>query len=274
MTAAAPRKRNAGGGKAKGRAKRKTRKKGEFEDMNQGDIAKVRASRYAQMVKRQSAGKKMTAAEIAFMKEFEGEISAAAAAAKKSREDAEGAGANFGADAEDDFEEWTVRDGVVKGHVLTLGQLTKRHTMERGAAESLLVKVQRGLLVRYGFEGPKRKGALTGAERQALQWVISIEQLRKASQEWELTNEAIRRQQVDGARVDLEMLGTMVATVKQLADRRDTLVLKVRELGAKERRAGTGRGQRAMGFEIVINSEVKTRGKVHDGKAKGRSKRE
>jgi hypothetical protein len=249
--------------------------------MNEGDIAKVRASRYAQMAKRQAAGKKLTAAEIAFMQEYEGEIRAAAATAKKMREAGEASGPNFGAEAEDDFEEWIVRDGVVKGHVLTMGQLTRRHSMERAAAEALMVKIQRALLVRYGFDGPKRTGELTGGERQGLQWVISIEQLRKASQEWELTNEANRAARGDGAKVDLEMLGTMVATVKQLADRRDALVLKVRELAAKERRAGTGRGQNAMGFAIVMKDEVqqvkqtkqvKSTGKVSHGKAKRRAK--
>src|SRR5690606_25930254 len=96
---------------------------------------------------------------------------------------------NGGATLEEDLEEWTLRDGVVRGRARRLSGLATAHQVDRKELEKALWKIQRGLLSRYGFEGTKRSGPLSGNEALALQWVKSIAQLARASQEWELQME-------------------------------------------------------------------------------------
>jgi HD superfamily phosphohydrolase len=219
----------------------------------EGGISKAKMAAYKAVLGKIEKGRSPTAADQKLIDEVE-----RAARAEKARREGptEEDEQNYGREPEEDLEEWTVRDGVVDKQVRTLPSLARRHQMERGEIEKLLWKVQRDLLRRYGFEGAKKTGALTGDERQALQWVISIEQLRRASQEWELQMQEVRHRRGQNQSITLEEFATLVQTVKQLAERRDSLVLKVRELGAKEKRAGTARGQKALSFVIGLEGEV------------------
>lgn len=212
-----------------------------------GQAQAVKRAIHAALVQKVKERKRLTAADYAVLREWEADERA-----REFQQNPAKPNPIPATDPEGDLEEWVTRDGVVKGQVLSLSQLAQRHQLKQPDAEKLLVKVERKLLVRYGFEGSKKRGPLSGAERQALQWVVSIEQLRRASQEWELETETIRRSRAFGDKADLERLAGIVETVKKLADRRDSLVLKVRELGAKERRIGTGRGQKGVLFAINI----------------------
>jgi hypothetical protein len=65
----------------------------------------------------------------------------------------------------------------------------------------------------------------------------------------------VRQRRADGGGVDLETFQAMVETMKKLTDRRDALVLKVRELGMKERRAGDAKtGGGGMVYQIVVKN--------------------
>ena len=74
-----------------------------------------------------------------------------------------------------------------------------------------LWRIQRGLLARYGFEGTKRSGPLSGNEALALQWVKSIAQLARASQEWELQMEDAEKARAGGRTFGLDRFAALVA---------------------------------------------------------------
>lgn len=202
-------------------------------------------------------GKRLTAADYRFLHEMESEERATATAASVATSELEDE-INGGATLEEDLEEWTLRDGVVRGRARRLSLLATAHGVERKEIDKALWKIQRGLLARFGFEGTKRSGPLSGNEALALQWVKSIAQLAKASQEWELQMEDLERGRAGGHGSSMERFAALVTTLKQLAEKRDGLSLKVRELSAREKRVGTGRGQKAHSFQIVIANGEET----------------
>lgn len=215
----------------------------------------IRRAAYASIIKKLKEGKKLTAADMEFIREWEreerqqegGEAGEAGGEAKELTL----AHIPGGATLEEDLAEWTLRDGIVRGLPRRLSILARAHQVEIRDLEKKLWKVQRNLLKQYGFEGTKKAGALTGNEALALQWVKSIGQVSRASAQWELHLEQMESRRMD-AEGDLERFAVMVGTLKQLVERRDGLAIKVRELSAKEKRLGTGRGQKAHSFEIVI----------------------
>lgn len=214
-------------------------------DLN-GRAAKRAA--FAAVLRKIKEGKKLTAADYRFLEEWEAEERAEAAVVSVDLPEK----SNGGATLEEDLEEWTLRDGVVRGRARRLSGLAVVHQVDRKDLDKGLWRIQRGLLARYGFEGTKRSGPLSGNEALALQWVKSIAQLARASQEWELQMEDAEKARAGGRTFGLDRFAALVATLKQLAEKRDGLSLKVRELSAKEKKAGTGRGQKGHSFQIVI----------------------
>jgi hypothetical protein len=220
-------------------------------------------------------GEKLTAADYDFLRQWNederrreaderraAEAKAAAKKAAKSRgrkgggDDAETVRANGGATLEEDLEEWTLRDGVVRGRVMSISGLRRSHQVTEREMDLAIHRVQRGLLRRYAFESTKKSGELTGAEALALSWVKSIGQIGRASQQWELQLEAVKKfREDDDAPLPMEMFSELMQTLRILVEKRDSLSLKVRELGVKEKRAGTGRGQKANSFTIVMSDE-------------------
>jgi hypothetical protein len=192
-------------------------------------------------------GKNPTAADMEFLRSWR-EGKREKVEVEKDEEDFNG-----GASLEEDLEEWTLRDGVVRGQYRRLSALARAHQVE--SVDKVLWKVQRGLLKAYGWEGTKKSGPLAGNEALALMWVKSIGQLARASRQWELQMDEAER---DG--MGMEFFQGLVGTLKQLADKRDNLAFKVRELSAKEKKAGTGRGQRAHSIEIVMFDGKKKEG--------------
>lgn len=264
MAGKSPRAAKPGRRKGSGVGDGRGRKKGERENTRRrsGDVAvsasDVKMAMYKSIVKKMAAGKKLTAADMALVKEVEAEEKARAAAQaeeKARREPRDEVLHNGGATAEEDITEFILREGVVRGQVRRFSQVAMMHQLKLADAEKLLWKIQRELLETYGFEGAKKSGKLDGTERQALQWVKSIGQLSAVSQEWELQMESVRRNRVMGSASDRETFESLVETMKKLADRRDTLVLKIRELSAKEKRAGTARGAKATSFAIVVKND-------------------
>jgi hypothetical protein len=187
-----------------------------------------------------AGGKNPTAADMEFLRSWRERKNSPPVEVEKQEEDFNG-----GATLEEDLEEWTLRDGVVRGQYRRLSALARAHQVE--SVEKVLWRVQRGLLKAYGWEGSKKSGALAGNEALALMWVKSIGQLARASRQWELKMDEAERSEMG-----FEFFQGLVMTLKQLADKRDNLAFKVRELSAKEKKAGTGRGQRAHSIEIVM----------------------
>jgi hypothetical protein len=241
LSRAEPRKSKAIGG-AKGRRRKNDE---DTVDMAKLGAADAKKAMYAAVLRKMKEGKKLTAADQQVIRDWETEERAREAEEKRSAVVVE---LNGGATLEEDLEEWTLRDGVVRGEVRRLSTLAKAHQVE-GSLDKVLWRVQRRLLAGYGFEGSKRSGPLTGNEALALQWVKSISQISRTSAQWQLRMADI---ECRGGNMALDEFAMMVATMKSLTEKRDGLALKVRELAAKEKRAGTGRGQKAHSFEIVI----------------------
>lgn len=227
------------------------RRRVEAVQISPADVGEARRKRYLSILARDAAGKKVTAVERSFLDDFEHEI--AEGSKVKAADAAEEM--NGGATIEEDLEEWTLRDGVVRGRARLLSALASAHQVDRKGQEKVLWKIQRVLLARFGFEGTRKSGPLSGNEALALQWVKSIAQLARASQEWELQMEEAERARAGGNGFAMDRFESLVGTLKQLADKRDSLALKVRELSAKERKAGTGRGQKSHNIQIVMRSD-------------------
>lgn len=199
-------------------------------------------------------GESLSAADYRFLKETEKEERAAVVAPPIAEDPGD---PTMGATLEEDLEEWTLRDGAVRGQERRLSALAAMHQVPRDELEKKLWKIQRGLLARYGFEGTKKSGQLSGNEALALQWVKSIAQLGQASREWELRMEEGRRARHAGKAMPSDEFADLIATLRQIVEKRDGLSLKVRELSAKEKKAGTGRGQKGHSFQIVIGDGEK-----------------
>lgn len=248
--------RRAGGrGEATAGAKRKKR-----ETALALDPKKLQEAALASILRRMRDGKKPTAAELAVLKEAAAREAEReqreAMQAEKDRGEA-GAEPNRGYSLEEDLEEWALQDGAVRGSVRRLSAIAAEHRITGEELEKELWKVQRKLLMQYGFESTKKSGPLTGAESQATEWLKSIGQIAQISREWHLQMQGIRRaRETKGQTADLESLNMLNAMMAQMTEKRNSLMLRVRELGAKEKRAGTGRGQKAMSFEIVMGGEM------------------
>jgi hypothetical protein len=213
-----------------------------------GVASQAKKAAFAGILRRLKEGKKLTAAELDLLDEMESRERSGAATTAALPE----AGV---ATLDDDLEEWTLRDGVVRGQARRLSSLAVVHQVNRKEVDRKLWKIQRALLSQYGFESGTRSGPLTGNEALALQWVKSIAQLARASQEWELQMLDLERARANGGGLQIDRFAALVGTLKQLADKRDSLALKVRELSMKEKKAGTGRGQKANNFQIVIRDD-------------------
>jgi hypothetical protein len=211
------------------------------------DVLKRQA--YEAIKAKLAAGGKLTHADYSFIAEMEAQEARRKASAKGGADDS----AQL-ASLDEDLEEWTLRDGVVRGKPRRLYELAAAHKVERRELDRKLWRVQRALLSQYGFEGGARSGPLSGNEALALQWVKSIAQLARASQEWELQMLDLERARASGGGLQIDRFAALVAALKQLADKRDSLALKVRELSVKEKKAG-GRNQKAQNFQIVINDD-------------------
>ncbi|MBI1291186.1 hypothetical protein GC173_08060 [bacterium] len=211
----------------------------------------ARRAAFAAVLRKLKDGKKLTAADYRFLEEMEAEERAAA----KVGAEKDGPGdANLGASLEEDLEEWILRDGVVRGRSRKLSAVAAMHQVPRAQLDKLLWKLQRGLLARYGFEGLKKTGALSGNEVLAMQWVKSIAQIARASQEWELQMEDAEKGRDEGKGVGLERFQLLVDTLKKLAEKRDLLAFKVRELAIKERKEVVSRkGTAGRMVNIVVN---------------------
>jgi hypothetical protein len=212
----------------------------------------------AALLRKLKDGKKPTAADYKFLKEMKSaDLDSASNALGQSTDEQkeEWAEPNFGASLEEDLEEWVLRDGVVRGAHKRLSTIFKSQQIEAKVGQRILWKVQRRLLAEYGFEGAKKTGPLEGNEALALQWVKSISQIARASQEWELQMESVARARLGGGKgVSMETFEALVGTLKSLVEKRDGLALKVRELSVKERRASAGKGKRAQSIEIVMGN--------------------
>lgn len=242
--------------KGKGIGKKSGRKKGEH--LVVVSASEVKLAAYKTVVKKMHAGKKLTAADYALIREVEAEERKAMAADRAAKEREAGKGGDVlhtgGATIDEDVREWIVRDGVVRGRVLRLSQVSSLHQVPMDKLEKIVWQIQRELLETYGFEGAKKSGKLDGVERQAFQWVLSIAQLSAISQEWELQMEHVRNCRTDGKGSDIETFQALVGTMKDLVNQRNSLMIKVRELSAKEKRAGTARGAKATSFAIVVKN--------------------
>lgn len=217
----------------------------------------VKRAAYKGVLKKMSAGMKLTAADYDLIREVEAEERAEAARLREGSGGGGDAGAvlhNGGATIDEDVREWVIRDGVVRGRVLRFSQLAVLHQVPVAKLEKVVWGIQRELLETYGFEGAKKSGKLDGVERQAFQWVLSIAQLSAISQEWELQMEHVRNSRVDGKGSDIETFQALVGTMKDLVNQRNSLMIKVRELSAKEKKAGTARGAKATSFAIVVKN--------------------
>lgn len=203
-------------------------------------VAELRALAREAIERKLAEGKKLTAADYEFLR-----------AQERTRRAPVDEPKELEGELEELLEEWVERDGVVDGVARGLEEFG-----ERGEVAKALVKAQRRLLRRYGFEGTRTTGELSGAERQALQWVKSIAQLDAASREWWLQFQQIQRQRKAGSQVGLEDFQAIAQTVKQLSDRRDTLILRVRDLASRERRSAGAAGKARAGLQIVVKDLV------------------
>lgn len=207
------------------------------------EVARARKARYKAILKRDAAGLKVTAVERRFLEEYEAEIA---------REKVAGTADEEPTTLEEDLEEWVLRDGVVRGRARRLSGIAAEHGVERASADKKLIGVQRRLLARYGFES-RRTGGLSGNEALALQWVKSIGQIARVSAEWELQMDDAEQARAAGQGMGLDRFGALVATLKQLTEKRDGLALKVRELSVREQRQASGK--KAAGgvtYEVVV----------------------
>lgn len=229
---------------------------------------RLRRNAVVGVMRKMREGKKLTAADYRLIDEYESSLSAAAeterqrAGAGPGQEGMKSSGgaadthdpgvANGGATLEEDLEEYTLRDGVVRGEARRLGALALSHQVARAAAERELWRVQRRLLARYGFDSTDKTGMLTGNEALALQWVVSIGQLSRASQMWELQMEQADRDRANGHGMDMEKFTALTMTLKQICDKRDMLAIRIRELSVKEKKSGSASRRGAQNIEVVI----------------------
>ncbi len=211
---------------------------------------KIQEAVLAGIAKKIRDGKSTTAADQKFLQDAVAQERAREALEKLTKEDEQHDSYN----AEEDLEEWTLRDGVVRDRKRSLGQLSAMHNVSKGEMEKILWKTQRRILARFAFEGSKKTGPLSGNEALALNWAKSIQQISRASREWELQMEDLEAQRLAGKASDVDRFTMLVATVSRLSERRDSLVLKIRELGRKERKEG-GKEGKGGSFEIVVESK-------------------
>lgn len=220
----------------------------------EGNAERLKKAALAAVAKKLKAGAKLTAADYEFLREEEErERAASAKATGDSLASAGSVTPNRGATLDEDLEEWTLRDGIVRGEERKLSGLAAEHGEPLSAVERALWNVQRRLLKRYGFEGARKSGELEGNEALALQLLKTISQLGQVSKEWEHRMEAMRRARSDGKVFEVEEFAALVEASNKLFQRRDGLVMKVRELGLKERKAGAGGKKGAGGvWEIRV----------------------
>ena len=219
------------------------------------DIRKAKQAAFLAVLRKLKEGAKLTAADYRLLDEIEiseqREKSAGAESHRQKEED--GGEPNMGATLEEDLEEWALQDGVVRGRVRRLSALAASHQISLKELYRALWKLQRGILRQYGWEGAKRQGALSGPESLALLWAKSIYQSGRAFQVWNLLMEEAETM---GRHLPMEQFSGLVQTLKQLQERRDGLVLKIRDLSAREKRAGTGRNQKATEIRVVMSPDA------------------
>ena len=210
------------------------------------DGRKAKQAAFVAVLRKLKEGQKLTAADYRFLDEMEAQERAAKAEPVPDDDPGE---PNGGATLEEDLEEWVLRDGVVRGRPRKLRALAAAHQVERKELDRALSKVQRRILAQYGWEGSRNSGPLSGSEALALLWAKSISQGSRAFQLWEIMMGSVEKM---GEAVPMELFSGLVSTLRALQERRDGLVLKVRDLSAKEKRAGTGRGQKAHNISILV----------------------
>lgn len=219
------------------------------------DGRKAKQAAFVAVLRKLKEGQKLTAADYRLLDEME-------AAEKRDKvtsqnpsagEEEDPGDPNGGATLEEDLEEWTLRDGIVRGAPRRLRSLAASHQVERKELDKTLWRIQRRILAQYGWEGSRRSGPLTGPEALALLCAKSIYQSSRTFQLWSLMMEEAERL---GAHLPMEQFTGLVQTLKQLQERRDGLVLKIRDLSAKEKRAGTGRNQKATEIRVVMSPDT------------------
>lgn len=218
-----------------------------------GDAArKARRAAFQAVLKKIRDGKKLTAADYKLLDDVERDADRERVAAAEKPAAPEPGAPNHGSTLEEDLAEWTLRDGLVRGIELRLSAVAATHCVSVEVAQKTLWRVQRELLTEYGFDGGKRTGRLAGNEALALGWVRSIRQLSRMSQELELQIDDMKRRRRDGGTVDAEEFSSLVQSTRQLTERRDSLVWKVRELSVKEKKRAADERVGA-GAPAVIN---------------------